>query len=151
MTTSLQGPDLSPYIYHIPKTRNTLLIRLHDDPLPINAFGFTIREARILIADVLATHGYRSGDRLPQDKDPSEYPKPGSLAPVSITWQSRQGSFLTWGILAAALKGLEDCLVMNDRLPWVVTWYIFDGPQGGEVGWGTVARGKGHTRSIATA
>ena len=150
LTASLQAPDLSPLIYHIPNTHDTLLIRLRDYPLPFNAFGLTIREARLFIAGVLASSDIRPDTRLPPDKDPFEYPRSGPLSLVSITWQSKQKKYLTWSILAAAMKGLEDCLVKNDQLPWVATWHIFDEGQRGEVGWGTVGKGKGFVRDIAT-
>lgn len=148
-TASLRGPDLSPLIYHVPNTHNTLLIRLHDDALPHGAFSSTIREARLFIAGVMATSRFRPDSRLPPDIDPFEYPRPEALSPVSITWQSQQEGYLTWGILAAAMKGLDDCLVKNDQLPWVATWHVFDGRQKGEVGWGMVGRGDGFVRTVA--
>lgn len=149
LTASLQSPDFSPLIYHIPNTHNTLLIRLHDYALPIGAFSSIIRDARLFIAGVIATSSFRPDSRLPPDKDPFEYPRPETLSKVSITWQSKPGSYLTWGILAAAMKGLEDCLVKNDQLPWVATWHVFDGGQKGEVGWGMVGRGKALAIEVA--
>ena len=142
LSKNLTGPDLSPLICHIPNTHDTLLIRVHNYPLPFIAFASTIREARHYIAGVLATTSFRPDSRLPPEQDPSEFPRSDMLSQVSITWQSKEYSELTWGILAAAMKGLEDCLVINDQLPWVVSWHVFDGAQRGEVGYGVIGRGK---------
>ncbi|KAI4250433.1 MAG: hypothetical protein L6R40_000031 [Gallowayella cf. fulva] len=138
-----QGPDLSPLVYHIPNTHNTLYIQLHDYPLPPVAFAFTIREARGFIRRVTRDSHAGPDTRLPPDKDPFEYPPAEPMSPVTITWESRKGYSLTWGILAVAMKGLDDCLVKNNQLPWLATWHIFDEDQGGEVGRGVVGRGKG--------
>ena len=142
LTKNLTGPDLSPLIYHIPNTHNTLLIRLNNYPLPFIAFASTIRDARLFIAGVLATTSVRPDSRLPPEKDPFEFPRSDTRSQMSITWQSKKYRHLTWGILAAAMKGLEDCLVINDQLPWVVSWHVFDRAQGGEVGYGMIGRDK---------
>ncbi|KAL9001559.1 MAG: hypothetical protein Q9169_000134 [Polycauliona sp. 2 TL-2023] len=148
---SLRGPDLSPLIYHIPNTHNTLLIRLHNYPLPIVAFASTIRDARLFIAGAIASTSIRPDSRLPTDRDPFEFPRSETPSKVSVRWQSGQDHHLTWGILAVVMKGLEDCLVKNDQLPWVATWHVFDGGQEGEVGWGMIGWWKGTTREVTDA
>lgn len=115
----------------------------------MGAFSSTIRETRLFIAGLIPTSSFRPDSRLPQDKDPFEYPRPETLSRVAITWQSKRGGYLTWGILAAVMKGLEDCLVKNNQLPWVATWHVFDRGQKGEVGWGMVGRGKALAREVA--
>ncbi|KAL9603470.1 MAG: hypothetical protein Q9219_001157 [cf. Caloplaca sp. 3 TL-2023] len=136
-------PDLSPLIYHVPGTLNTLYILPHEYALPPDEFAFTIWRVRIYIADKIAVAKGRTNVPIPANKDPYVY---GSDSPVQITWQSFQGMKLTWGILAAVMRGLDDCLVKNNHLPFVAVWHVFDGGQEGEVGWGMIGQGKGMRR-----
>lgn len=134
-----QDPDLSPMIYHVPNTHNTLYILPYNYLLPTDEFQSSIHGARIYIAHRIAAAEGKANVPLPPDQDPFVY---GPDLTVKISWQSFQGSKLTWGILAAAMRGLEDCLVKNDHLPFKAVWHVFDGAQEGEVGWGMIGGGR---------
>ncbi|KAL8719203.1 MAG: hypothetical protein Q9225_003757 [Loekoesia sp. 1 TL-2023] len=145
-TAFSDDPDLSPLIYHVPNTACTLYILPHDYALPPYDFAFSIWRARIYIADKIAASKGKANVPLPPNQDPFVY---GPNLPVQISWQSFQGMKLTWGILAAVMRGLDDCLVKNNHLPYVAIWHVFVAGKEGEVGWGTIAEGKGIERPVA--
>ncbi|KAI4174313.1 MAG: hypothetical protein LQ343_002452 [Gyalolechia ehrenbergii] len=132
-------PDLSPLVYHIPGTHDSLYIRPHDYALPENDFAIAIWRARVYIADMIASEKGKTNVPLPPDQDPKTY---GSDLPVQISWQSSLGMKLTWGVLAAVMRGLDDCLVRNNHLPYVVVWHVFNSGQEDEVGWGMIGTGR---------
>ncbi|KAI4148748.1 MAG: hypothetical protein L6R39_002705 [Caloplaca ligustica] len=132
-----QVPDLSPLIYHIPGTSNTLYILPYDFPLPPEEFISSIHGARIYIAHKIAV-GAKIDTPLPPDQDPFVY---GLNLGVKISWRSIHGKRFTWTALGAAIRGLDDCLVKNNHLPYVVAWHVYDGGQ--EIGRGVIGIGRG--------
>lgn len=136
-------PDLSPLIYHIPGTSNSLYIRPYNYPLPSHDFGIALWRVKVYVADKIAAAKGRTNVPLPPDQDPGIY---GLESPVQISWQSYPGATLTWGILAAAMRGLDDCLVKNNHLPYVAVWHVFNSDYEEEVGWGTIETGKTRVR-----
>ncbi|KAL8656465.1 MAG: hypothetical protein Q9210_000258 [Variospora velana] len=119
---------------------NSLYIRPYDFDLPPEQFESSINGARIYIAQKIASADGKANVPLPADQDPFVY---GPNLAVEISWQSLQGKRLTWGILAGVMRGLSDCLVKNNRLPFVAVWHVFDEGQGGEVGYGRIGKGRG--------
>lgn len=138
-----QNPDLSPLIYHIPNTHNTLYILPYNFALPPDGLESSIRGAIIYIAHQIVAKG-KADLPLPPDQDPFVY---GLDLPVEISWQSAREMKLTWRVLAAAMRGLNDCLVKNNHLPFMAIWRVYDRGQQGEVGWGLIGRGKGRAVS----
>lgn len=60
---------------------------------------------------------------------------------MKISWQSSSSdSKMTWGELAAALRGLDDCVVRNQQESLVNIWRIYGTM--GEIGWGQVDFGR---------
>ncbi|KAL8744659.1 MAG: hypothetical protein Q9184_007971, partial [Pyrenodesmia sp. 2 TL-2023] len=143
-----QGPDLSPLIYHVPNSDNTLYILPSDYALPLHGFESSIYGARVYIAHKIAAAQGKAIPPLTPDEDPFVY---GPGLTVKITWQSFQGMKLTWTTLAAAMRGLDDCLVKNNQLPFAAVWHVFDSRYEGEVGWGMIGRGKGVRRAGAVS
>ncbi len=139
-----QDPDLSPLIYHVPNSHNTLYILPYDYALPSDGFRSSIYGARVYIAHKIAAAEGKANLPLPPDEDPFVY---GPDLTVKITWQSFRGMRLTWGILAAATRGLDDCLVKNNQLSFAAVWHVFDSRLEGEVGWGVIGKGKGLRRA----
>ncbi|KAL8834839.1 MAG: hypothetical protein Q9170_003581 [Blastenia crenularia] len=147
-TNLKDDPDLSPLIYHVPGTLNSLYILPQDYALPPDEFEFAIWRTRAYVADKIASAKGETNVPLPPDQDPKIY---GDDSPVRITWQSFHGMKLTWGMLAAAMRGLDDCLVKNNHLPYVAMWHVFDARMESEMGWGTIGKGKGIRRPGAVA
>ena len=89
----------------------------------------TIRNAQIHVKDVMAAQG---DGWLSADEDPFKY---DDYLGARIFAKSVVGQHLTWGILGATLKGLQDCVIRNG---WYqdVTFQVFDG------GWGHVGSGS---------
>ena len=139
-TTLVSTPDLSPLIYHVPGSRCTLYILPQDYILPVDEFEYSIWRARVYIADKIASLKGRADTPLPPGQDPFIY---GADTPVEISWQSYHGTKMTWGMLAAVMRGLYDCLVKNNHLPYVAVWHVFVAGYEGEVGWGTIRPGRG--------
>ncbi|KAL8927566.1 MAG: hypothetical protein Q9208_002373 [Pyrenodesmia sp. 3 TL-2023] len=140
-----QTPDLSPLIYHVPNSHNTLYILPYDYALPPNGFQSSIYGARMYIVHQITAAGGKASVPLTPEQDPFVY---GPGLTVKITWQSFPMKRLTWEILAAAMRGLDDCLVKNNQLPFAAAWHVFDSRQKGEVGWGIVGRGNGVQRAV---
>ncbi|KAI4207277.1 MAG: hypothetical protein LQ346_000645 [Caloplaca aetnensis] len=140
----VQDPDFSPLIYHVPNSHNTLYILPYDYALPSDGFRSSIYGARVYIAHKIADAEGKASLPLPPDEDPFVY---GLDLTVKITWQSFRGMKLTWGTLAAAMRGLDDCLVKNNQLAFAAVWHVFDSRQEGEVGWGVIGKGKGLRRA----
>ncbi|KAL8943491.1 MAG: hypothetical protein Q9216_001026 [Gyalolechia sp. 2 TL-2023] len=139
-TLTNDDPDLSPLVYHVPGTPNSIYVRPHDYPLPESDFEYAIWRARVYVTDKIASARGKANVPLPPDQDPKTY---GSDMPVQISWQSSPGKKLTWGILAAVMRGLDDCLVKNNHVPYVAVWHVFSSEQEGEVGWGMISKGTG--------
>lgn len=141
LTSFLNGdPDLSPLVYHIPGTPSSLYIRPYNYALPDNDFALAIFRARVYTTDKIAAAKGKTNTPLPPDQDPGIY---GPDWTVQISWQSHPGMKLTWGILAAVMRGLDDCLVKNNHLPYVAVWHVFSDGYEEEVGWGVIEKGKG--------
>ncbi|KAI4207034.1 MAG: hypothetical protein LQ348_000721 [Seirophora lacunosa] len=122
---------------------NSLYILPHDFDLPPDEFESSIYGARVYIAHKIASAEGEANVPLPADQDPFVY---GPNLAVNVSWQSLHGKRLTWGILAGVMRGLSDCLVKNNQLPYVAVWHVFDEGQGGEVGWGSIGKGRGMQR-----
>ncbi|KAL9026991.1 MAG: hypothetical protein Q9196_004425 [Gyalolechia fulgens] len=132
-------PDLSPLVYHLPGTTNSIYIQPYNYALPKDDFALAIWRAMVYIADKIASDKGISDVPLPPDEDPKTY---GSNLRVQTSWQSSPGMKLTWGVLAAVMRGLYDCLVKNNHLPYVAVWHVFDRGKEEAIGWGMIARGK---------
>ena len=102
---------------------NTLYIQPYPVPLPLTAFATLINRARIFVAYQIASLQGQTDVPLPPNRDPYIFGAPNT--PVQVTWQSKQDKKMTWGELAAALRGLEDCLVKNQKEPYVSAWHLF--------------------------
>lgn len=129
----------SPLIYHIPNTHNTLYIQPTRVRLPPSGVAASLWSARIFVAHEIVIRQGNADIPLPSDQDPGQYQPRGSV--VKVSWQSsfpdRQ---MTWGKLAATLRGLEDCIVRNQQEPFVNVWRVYGTM--GEVGWGRVGFGR---------
>ncbi|KAL8690795.1 MAG: hypothetical protein Q9218_003844 [Villophora microphyllina] len=131
----LGKPDLSPMIYHIPHTHNTLYIQTTATPLPPSALAATLWNARVFVTNQIAILQGNADVPLPSDMDPGHYQAGGSV--VKVSWQSSSADKkMTWGDLRATLRGLHDCLVKNQQESVVNVWHVFG--MMGELGWGQI-------------
>ena len=124
-----------PAICHVGKTRTVLIIRLLDDH-PINpvSMALTINSARVYIKRAIQVRG---DGWLPASNDPFRY---DINAGIALAASSAPNAHLTWEVLGNTLRGLQECLVVNE-------WYdearfeVFNGDYG-HVGDGTLTNSK---------
>ncbi|KAL9583605.1 MAG: hypothetical protein Q9212_002601 [Teloschistes hypoglaucus] len=131
--------DPPPLIYHIPNTHNTLYIQPTPVHLPPSGIAATLWSARVFVANQIAIRQGNADIPLPSDQDPGKYQPRGSV--VKVSWRSSlPDKQMTWGELAATLRGLEDCIVRNQQEPFVNVWRVYGTM--GELGWGRVEFGR---------
>ena len=124
-----------PAICPVANTRTVLIIRFFDHhPIDPGPTLFTINAAINYIERAIHAHG---DGRLPASNDPFRYDIHEGIV-VAAT--SAPNVHMTWGVLGNAMKGLLNCVAVNE-------WYdeahfeIFDGDSG-HVGDGALANAK---------
>ena len=124
-----------PAICHVTDTRTVLVIRFFDNH-PINPvpMTFTINAAINYIERVIHNRG---DGWLPASNDPFRY---DINAGIAVAVRSAPNVHLTWSVLGDALRGLLNCIAVNQ-------WYdeahfeVFNGDSG-HVGDGALANAK---------
>ena len=124
-----------PAICHVANTRTVLIIRFFDnhpiDPAPTT---FTINAAIRYVERAIQIRG---DGWLPDSNDPFRY---DLNAGIAVAARSAPDVHLTWGVLGNALRGLLNCVAVNE-------WYeearfeIFNGDSG-HVGDGALANAQ---------
>ena len=129
-----------PTICHVADTRTVLIVRFFDNrPIDPGSTTFTINAAIRYIERAIQARG---DGWLPASNDPFRY---DLNAGIAIAARSAPNVHLTWGVLRNALRGLLNCVAVNE-------WYdeaqfeVFNGDSG-HVGDGALANAK--RRNIA--